>query len=51
MKEKEKHNCNNCVCKTVCFERANIEEIEGKESKAMKSWEEYVKQYGVEVEE
>ena len=42
----EMQSCNNCVCKVVCYERANIEEIEGKESDAMKSWEEYVKQYG-----
>ena len=42
----EMASCDNCVCKVVCYERANIEEIEGKESDAMKSWEEYVKQYG-----
>jgi hypothetical protein len=46
MKDKAKQNCNNCVHKAVCFERANIEDIDGKESEAMKSWEEYVKQYG-----
>lgn len=46
MKDKEKQDCNNCVCKTVCYERASIEDIEGYKSKAMKSWEAYVKQYG-----
>lgn len=46
MNDKEKKSCDNCIHKGVCFERANIEEIDGKESEAMKSWEEYVKQYG-----